>query len=359
MNKKYLITGIFIIILMLNVNAIIPIMNSYGSEERKLRNINLMTNNLTNTTCIFFNNNEILCGNETVIDTNLYLIWNSTSKYIVNSTGLLDVNETILNISIQAITDNLNIPVDISDLTWDDDWMIAYSDNDGLVQLPFNDDAFKFLMSNGEGALSWEVPNETNIDEAIINISNNQDDIQNLNNSINLIENYTHPENITLKNIYLNETQSPDSGISAHYYLTQPILSSSTNRTGFYFQNNVCDAGYNYEEFLVYYDHNCAMTDGSLDVGFQMRYNDSDWGNLQFDSNIKGFTFNAKSGNTKVTSAINKKMSLGTASYSWDNCYCDDYYTTSRGWLSTTSTDSAIEIISNIKTLESGDFTIE
>ena len=212
MNKKYLITGIFIIILMLNVNAIIPIMNSYGSEERKLRNINLMTNNLTNTTCIFFNNNEILCGNETVIDTNLYLIWNSTSKYIVNSTGYLDLNETILNNTIILFSGE-------NDTVWNitnSKYIVNYSNIIDVNETILNNTIDLFLLSYLYNA------SEINTIEGTLNAGDinsihvlGDDDIYNVteDNGINpLIINVSFNNILDFSNIYLSFFYNGGSG---------------------------------------------------------------------------------------------------------------------------------------------------
>lgn len=47
---------------------------------------------------------------------------------------------------------------DVAGLTWANDWMIAYSNGTGLVELAFGDQSGKYLKSNGEGALSWDTP---------------------------------------------------------------------------------------------------------------------------------------------------------------------------------------------------------
>lgn len=47
---------------------------------------------------------------------------------------------------------------DVAGLTWANDWMIAYSNGSGLVELGFGDQTGEYLRSNGEGALTWENP---------------------------------------------------------------------------------------------------------------------------------------------------------------------------------------------------------
>lgn len=271
MKTKYLIIGSLFIYFMLNVSGIIMYSNdpagnvtyvradvlfNNDSDSVRLNNsfliLDLISGNLTNTTCIIFADGSSICDdsdidtdtiqnitgskyiitiasildlNETVlndsiadvlagstfVDTDTFLKWNDTAKYTSNDTGLIDidetvlnasisalaggtdtvwnitdskfldndsgiliVNETVLNTSIEAITDQITIPSDITDLTWVNDWKIAYSNNTGLQELPFNDDDGKFLMSNGESALSWETPAGSSLsfsDSALVNDS--------------------------------------------------------------------------------------------------------------------------------------------------------------------------------------------
>lgn len=96
--------------------------------------------------------------------------------------SMLD-NKTILRITnmshIGNVTDNDQIAngagywdgSDITDLDWANDWMIAYSDNSVLQELTFNDASGKFLMSNGEAALSWEIALTSETDSSFTNIN--------------------------------------------------------------------------------------------------------------------------------------------------------------------------------------------
>jgi hypothetical protein len=47
---------------------------------------------------------------------------------------------------------------DVANLQWANDWMIAYSNGSGLVELPLSTGSGKYLRSNGEAAPTWETP---------------------------------------------------------------------------------------------------------------------------------------------------------------------------------------------------------
>ena len=74
------------------------------------------------------------------------------------------VNDDLLNFSefqtyngtMKDYVDTVISVIDIADLNWMADWMIIYSDASGLNELAFGDENGNFLMSNGEGAPSWE-----------------------------------------------------------------------------------------------------------------------------------------------------------------------------------------------------------
>lgn len=125
-----------------------------------------------------------------IINTSYYLqsnpfsYWNTTfanfnktyadTLYCTINEPLWTANYTSLNATWSSVTNtsyylvsnpfgfyNSTNKHDIASHNWANDWMIIYSNGAGLVELPFGDKSGKFLRSNGEGALTWETPTET------------------------------------------------------------------------------------------------------------------------------------------------------------------------------------------------------
>ena len=178
--NKYIPVGLILVYLMVNVSGIILYSSDPSGNTTWIRMDQLLENNsistilingsfsrfdlrsgnLTNTTCIIFNDGSSICDdtdidtfwdivdskyianksdiliiNETVlnitinevlvgssfVDTDTF--WNiTTSKYLINNSDILDLNETILNASIEAITDELDgSDLSFSDKVWIDD----------------------------------------------------------------------------------------------------------------------------------------------------------------------------------------------------------------------------------------------
>jgi len=205
----------FLIILVLTIVGI-AVADTYW-EDKQLR---MDGGNITNATR--FNGTigefEILKGilnysyiNNTPTDSDT--TYNSDESYIYETANVFYFNETMMNATIEVLSDIdtdtntwntsqemidavngtgldlssafdynwsqiTNIPADISDgdddttytasdfdikdLSGSDDWRIYYTDGDGIQDLTFGGDSDKYLMSNGEGALSWETPTDTN-----------------------------------------------------------------------------------------------------------------------------------------------------------------------------------------------------
>ena len=140
--------------------------------------------------------NETRANNTYLDDTDTHV--EGDGVYLYNDSTTMTFNDTLLNTTIDARSINVTLTeeevedycggmvtgntetgmsvtyedgdgtfdfvldsIDVTDLTWSNDWMIAYSNGDGLVELAFGDADGDFLMSNGEGALTWETPTDT------------------------------------------------------------------------------------------------------------------------------------------------------------------------------------------------------
>jgi len=111
-------------------------------------------------------NTKIGTVNTTIINmnTSIYSLFNNyfTTTQINTLHSAINTTITNMNASNRAYTNTQIGLIDIADLNWQADWMIAYSNNEGLVELDFHDQANKYLRSNGEGALTFETPTDTN-----------------------------------------------------------------------------------------------------------------------------------------------------------------------------------------------------
>ena len=178
--NKYIPVGLILVYLMVNVSGIILYSSDPSGNTTWIRMDQLLENNsistilingsfsrfdlrsgnLTNTTCIIFNDGSSICDdtdidtfwdivdskyianksdiliiNETILNISINEVlagssfvdtdtfWNiTTSKYLINNSDILDLNETILNASIEAITDELDgSDLSFSDKAWIDD----------------------------------------------------------------------------------------------------------------------------------------------------------------------------------------------------------------------------------------------
>ena len=178
--NKYIPVGLILVYLMVNVSGIILYSSDPSGNTTWIRMDQLLENNsistilingsfsrfdlrsgnLTNTTCIIFNDGSSICDdtdidtfwdivdskyianksdiliiNETILNISINEVlagssfvdtdtfWNiTTSKYLINNSDILDLNETILNASIEAITDELDgSDLSFSDKVWIDD----------------------------------------------------------------------------------------------------------------------------------------------------------------------------------------------------------------------------------------------
>lgn len=73
---------------------------------------------------------------------------------------------------------------------------------------------------------------------------------------------------------------------------------------------------------------------------------------LKVFSNINnqyGLVLETDSSDKMFIPKTTKEYNLGSSSYSWDNCYCDDYITTSRGWIKPTN-KTALNVVNTIYT---------
>ena len=72
-----------------------------GAEELKMRDINMLENDIVNVSCIEFPDGPLCSVPEINASIDTDTVWNiTTSKYLINDTGVLDVNETVLNSSV-------------------------------------------------------------------------------------------------------------------------------------------------------------------------------------------------------------------------------------------------------------------
>jgi len=91
---KYAHAAVFMLLAAVAVEAVILM----GTEELKMRDINMLENDIVNVSCIEFADGE-LCSVPDINGTDT--VWNITdSVYLINDSGVLDVDETVLNASI-------------------------------------------------------------------------------------------------------------------------------------------------------------------------------------------------------------------------------------------------------------------
>lgn len=73
------------------------------------------------------------------------------------------------------------------------------------------------------------------------------------------------------------------------------------------------------------------------------------------DAAYRGFTFRADESNDKyLLPWTTKEYDIGSGGMSWDDCYCDDFHTTSSGWLPVEGSMRAIDAIKTIKVKHDG-----
>lgn len=83
--------------------------------------------------------------------------------------GMLGGTETGITVTYEDGTNDIDfvVALDVTDLDWANDWMIAYSNGDGLQELAFGDDNGKFLQSQGEGALDFVDIADSDVPDAL------------------------------------------------------------------------------------------------------------------------------------------------------------------------------------------------
>ena len=132
--NKYIPVGLILVYLMVNVSGIILYSSDPSGNTTWIRMDQLLENNsistilingsfsrfdlrsgnLTNTTCIIFNDGSSICD-----DTDIDTFWDIVdSKYIANKSDILIINETVLNITINEVLAGSTIDTD-THLFWD------------------------------------------------------------------------------------------------------------------------------------------------------------------------------------------------------------------------------------------------
>ena len=133
--NKYIPVGLILVYLMVNVSGIILYSSDPSGNTTWIRMDQLLENNsistilingsfsrfdlrsgnLTNTTCIIFNDGSSICD-----DTDIDTFWDIVdSKYIANKSDILIINETVLNITINEVLAGSTFVDTDTHLFWD------------------------------------------------------------------------------------------------------------------------------------------------------------------------------------------------------------------------------------------------
>ena len=94
-------------------------------------------------------------------------------------------------------------------------------------------------------------------------------------------------------------------------------------------------------------------------IYYPIAYNTSRFAYIDFGINRNSFTDGITVNCIGCTTPsflpyTTKAMNLGLPAQSWDNCYCDDYTTTSRGWMPNKDI-SALDALKTLDTMENGE----